>query len=54
LAPTGTGRGYWIAAEDGSIAAFGDAPDLGSPKAEGLAAAPVALVVVPPGSARIG
>ena len=36
IVPTATGQGYWIAADDGSAWAFGDARYLGAPNALGL------------------
>jgi hypothetical protein len=33
MAATPTGKGYWLAASDGTVAAYGDAPKLGSTKA---------------------
>jgi hypothetical protein len=42
MAPTATGRGYWLAAADGGLFAFGDAGYYGS--AAGQAAAPVAAM----------
>src|SRR5439155_14362007 len=49
LAATATGRGYWVAAADGSVTPFGDAADHGSPKSLGLpaGAAVLDLVAVP-------
>ena len=31
LAPSLSGKGYWVQTEDGNVFAFGDARDLGSP-----------------------
>ena len=39
IAPTPSGKGYWLAARDGRVAAHGDAPKLG-----GTHAATAALV----------
>ncbi|HZU80074.1 MAG TPA: hypothetical protein VE991_09185, partial [Acidimicrobiales bacterium] len=36
LAPTADGNGYWVAAADGGVFAFGDAPFLGSMGNRGL------------------
>ena len=46
---TSSGKGYWIAATDGSVWPFGDAADHGSPEALGVAgrAALLDLVSVP-------
>ena len=33
IARTPSGHGYWLAARDGTVGAFGDAPALGSVKA---------------------
>ncbi len=36
MATTTAGGGYWVAAEDGSVYAFGDAPNLGGAPASAL------------------
>ncbi len=55
LAPTPSGNGYWIAAADGGIFAYGDAPFLGSipqvlPPGAALAAPIVAFTPTPSGN----
>ena len=48
MAPTATGKGYWTAATDGTVASFGDAPALGSVGSP-LAAAIVGIAATPSG-----
>jgi hypothetical protein len=48
MAPTLSGRGYWLLASDGGTFAFGDAPFVGA-AADSTAPAAVALAASPSG-----
>src|SRR5262249_56551899 len=50
MAPTPSTNGYWLAARDGGIFAYGDAPFRGSGATEGLQA-PVVDIAAPPSGA---
>jgi hypothetical protein len=45
IAPTASGKGYWVLTADGALHAFGDAEDLGSPDREGLCKPPSAVAL---------
>src|SRR5262249_56853665 len=50
MAPTPSTNGYWLAARDGGIFAYGDAPFRGSGATEGLQAAVVDIAAPPSGA----